>query len=211
MTASAATFKAHIEQADYILDPEGRHHEFVSGVHGRKLDFDKIPDGSELFGEWVEVNARTIFSLYPDIDPGRLVILGVARGTNRLAAPVAAALGDAVTALVTEKMSPKTVRLAPAAMASMRLLDPDLVVAIEDVGTAGTTAASAVISARAAGARRVEVLNTWQRTISLKRLIGIKAVYHSIIYEPLADFAPEVCRTDGYCAEGWELIPHGRS
>ena len=42
---SAEIFRQHILAAG-VLDPEGVHHEFVSGMHGRKLDFDTIPTGS---------------------------------------------------------------------------------------------------------------------------------------------------------------------
>ncbi len=30
-------FRNHIVEAPGVLDPEGVHHEFVSGMHGRKL------------------------------------------------------------------------------------------------------------------------------------------------------------------------------
>src|SRR5947207_3370140 len=125
-------FKQHIMESP-ILDPEGVHHEFVSGMHGRKLDFDAIPTKSKLFGEWVVVAAQTIDELYPDIDRAKLALLSVANGTNRLVGPVAKQLGGGVTALLTEKISPKAVQLTDEAAKTLKRLNPELVVAIEDV------------------------------------------------------------------------------
>ncbi|HEX5448107.1 MAG TPA: hypothetical protein VFW90_02820, partial [Candidatus Saccharimonadales bacterium] len=145
-------FKQHLEAK--ILDSEGVHHEFVSGMHGRKLDFDVIPDNDPLLREWIEAVTAAIDKLYPDIPRNKLALLSVANGTNRLVGPVAEKLGGGVTALLTEKESPKSVRLALESAKRLKELDPVLVVAIEDVGTKGTTSASAVRSARSAGAKR---------------------------------------------------------
>ena len=204
---SVEDFKKHIIESD-VLDPEGVHHEFVSGLHGRKLDFDVIPDDSELFREWVQVVAQKVAELYPDIPLRRLALLSVAGGTNRLVGPVAEAMGGGVTSLLTEKISPKEVELTTEAKKNLKELRPELVLVIEDVGTQGTTSASAVRSATEAGARRVEALNTWQRSHSLIKLDEIGANYNSVVKELLPNLTPEECRESGYCAQGWKLIEH---
>jgi phosphoribosylpyrophosphate synthetase len=200
-------FKQHITESE-ILDPEGVHHEFVSGMHGRKLDFDAIPTDNDLFLEWVAIVAQAVRELYPDVPLDKLVLLSVAGGTNRLVGPVAKLLGGGVHALLTEKVSPKAVKLTAEAEKMITKLQPDLVLAVEDVGTRGTTSASAVVAARAAGATRVEALNTWQRREQLEELEAIDAVYHSIINDVLPTLSPEECRASGYCAQGWQYIEH---
>jgi orotate phosphoribosyltransferase len=89
-------------------------------------------------------------------------------------------------------------------------MKPDFVLALEDVGTKGTTSASAVVAARKAGAARAEVLNTWQRRPELEELVGIGAVYSSMIHEDMPTLTAAECRASGYCAQGWELIEHAQ-
>lgn len=201
------TFKNHIIDSD-VLDAEGVHHEFVSGMHGRKLDFDIIPKESDLFREWVLIIAQAVKELYPDIAHDKLMLLSVANGTNRLVGPVAREIGEGVTAVLTEKVSPKAVKLTAEAKRKIKSIKPELVVAIEDVGTKGTTSATAVRSARKAGVKRVEALNTWQRREQLEELEAINAVYHSVIKELLPTLTPEECRATGYCAQSWKYIEH---
>lgn len=207
MGTTAENFRNHIIESRYVLDPEGTHHEFVSGLHGRKLDFDLIPDGSELFHEWVDVAAKKIRSLYLSYGLLRseLLVISVANGTNRVVGPVAQKLR--ANSALTEKDSPRSVKLTPEAEELIAELKPSVAVVLEDVGTSGTTSATAVEAVRSAGVQRVEALNTWQRREKLEKLIGIKAAYSSIIYEPLPTYTPEDCQTEGYCAQNWEFIP----
>jgi hypothetical protein len=171
--SSITLFRNHLIEAPGVLDEEGVHHEFVSGMHGRKLDFDAIPTLSDLFEEWADVAASEIRRLYAGQALGSTVLLSVANGTNRVVEPITRRLNKATpglwTPLQTRKVSPKAVELTEEAMAALRELDPDLVLAFEDVGTKGTTSASAVAGARQAGARRVEALNTWQRRPQVTR------------------------------------------
>lgn len=201
-------FKKHIIESGIVLDPEGVHHEFVSGMHGRKLDFDSIPDNSPLFNEWVDVVTDFIRETYPDINLAKTAILSVAGGTNRLVGPIADKLGGGSVALLTEKVSPKEVKLTDESVKKLQALQPDLVITVEDVGTKGTTSATAIKSARAAGAKRVEAINTWQRRARLEELDAINAVNHSIILDELPTYSAEECRANGYCAKGWEYIEH---
>ncbi|HUD05979.1 MAG TPA: phosphoribosyltransferase [Candidatus Saccharimonadales bacterium] len=200
-------FKINIKKSG-ILDPEGIHHEFVSGMHGRKLDFDAIPDDSDLFNEWVDVVVKFIKETYQDIDHARLAIVSVANGTNRLVPLVANKLGGGSVALLTEKVSPKEVKLTDEAVKKLKSFAHDLVVTIEDVGTKGTTSATALRSAMAAGAKRVESINTWQRRHRLEEIESLGVVNHSIITDLLPTLTPEDCRKSEYCAKGWQYIEH---
>jgi len=202
-------FKQHLLECQGFLDPEGIHHQFVEGKHGRKLDFDRIPDGSDLFEEWVEINVRQIHKSYGrNKDIGKVVLLSVAEGTNRLVSPVASQLGDNVTAAYTTKESSRSVKLTPDGKYTLRSVRPDLVVALEDVSTSGTTSTSAVLAARQVGVEKVEVLNTWQRRPRLTKLEAMRISYHSIIKEELPTYTEKDCRRLGYCALGWVLIEH---
>ncbi|HSX18133.1 MAG TPA: hypothetical protein VLE51_02140 [Candidatus Saccharimonadales bacterium] len=200
-------FRDHLLESG-VLDPEGIHHEFVSGMHGRKLDFDTIPEDSELFNEWVKVVSTEIRRLYTAHDLGRLVVVSVANGTNRLVPHIADNLGGDVFAVLTEKISAKAVRLTPGAEEEIITKSPNLAVAVEDVGTKGTTSATAVTDVRRLGVPEVEALNTWQRRERLEELDSIRAVYNAVIFEPLPTLTPEYCRESGYCAQGWEFIEH---
>lgn len=202
-----ADFKKKIMNSN-VLDREGLHHEFVSGLHGRKLDFDLIEPNSDLFKQWVEVVAEAIKKLYKDVPTNKLALLSVAGGTNRLVGPVADMIGGGVSALLTEKTSPKSVKLTDEAKTKLEELKPDLVLALEDVGTRGTTSATAVLSAREAGAKVIEALHTWQRSEVLDELEAIRAKYQAIIKETLPNLTPEECRKNGYCSKGWKLVEH---
>lgn len=185
-----------------VLDPEDLHHEFVSGLHGRKLDFDKIKTGSEFYVQWVDAIVRFIKEEYkqqPDM------ILGVANGANRLAVSVAAGLGNGTIGLMTEKETSKSSKLHKSVEDVIHGYKPELVLVIEDVGTAGTTSATAAKKALEAGAHRVTVLNTWQRNEKLEKLDEAGFEYKSMILEPMPNYEPSACE---YCKSGVELVPH---
>lgn len=191
-----------------IMDPEGTHHEFVSGKHGQKLDFDKIPSGSTLYNLWVGATANAIRELYPDHLPD--VIVGVANGANRLARGVAPIIGDEVKAIETEKVSAKEVAIGELGKFVIAQAKPEFVLVVEDVGTAGGTTVTAINALKQEGVEEIEILVTWQRQSSLAKLDEIEAVYHAVIYDPLPTYEPEECRQnfDGFCSRGWQLIPH---
>lgn len=192
-----------------VLDPEGVvHHEFVSGNHGRKLDFDKIRTDSDFYIEWVSVYARAVRSMYSDRLPDALV--GIANGANRLSESVAHLLGGKVMGLTTEKVDAKTVRLDDQAREVVRSGDVQFALTIEDVGTTGGTTSTAVEDLRGEGVRRIESVNFWQRNSTLPRLDVLRIPYGAVILDPLPMFSPEDCPTvdGGYCKEGVELIPH---
>lgn len=204
---SVSNFRDHLLDEE-VLDPEGVHHEFVSGLHGRKLDFDTIPSDSRLFEEWVEAVARRVHELYIAENAGKIVLVSVANGTNRLVPIVAAEVGHKVVGVLTAKESAKSVKLLPESVEAIKAIKPEVAVAIEDVGTRGTTSASAVSDVRRLNVPRVEALNTWQRRQQLEELEAIGAPYNAVIFEPLPSLSPAECRATGYCAYGWEFIEH---
>jgi orotate phosphoribosyltransferase len=192
-----------------ILDPEGVHHEFVSGAHGRKLDFDKIKTGSTLYNLWVGVMAEKTRELYDQVPS---VLVGVANGTNRLARSMAPLLGDHVQGIATEKLSAKEVGLTDLGKLVLQQTDPEMVLIVEDVGTLGTNSSSVAKSVREAGFDNLEVINTWQRSETLPFLDELSVPYNAVITDVLPTFTSEDCLElpDGYCHQNIELIPHGQ-
>lgn len=192
-----------------ILDKEGVHHVFSQGLHGRKLDFDLIPDGSELFEQWVEVVSafiRANYSAPPE------AVIGVANGTNRLALAVAEKLGQGTTGLTTVKPAGSRNQpvLTEESKKELKSLNPKLIIILEDVGTRGTNSASVAESVRELGFDNLEVINTWQRSENLPLLDEINVPYKAIIKEILISYNPKECKKTGYCSKDWELLGHGK-
>lgn len=205
-------FKSRVyEDPTGVLDPEGEyHHEFVSGNHGRKLDFDKIVEGTDFYIHWVSIYARAIRALYPNRLPDALV--GIANGANRLARDIAPLLGGKVLGLTTEKVDSKTVQLDDEATETILGSEEAIsfVLTVEDVGTTGSTTATAINDLREVGVRRVEAVNFWQRNPSLPKLDDLRVPYSAVIPEVLPMFSPEACPVEGLCAQGVPLIPHDK-
>jgi orotate phosphoribosyltransferase-like protein len=192
-----------------VLDPEGVvHHEFVSGNHGRKLDFDKIPTDSDFYIDWVSIYARVIRARFEERLPDALV--GVANGANRLSESVSPLLGKSVLGLTTVKLDAKTVQLDEDALEAIHSKDVKFALIIEDVGATGSTTATAIERLREAGVRRIESITTWQRNPTLPRIDALRVPYSSMIPEALPMFTPEGCASDplGFCAQGIPLVPH---
>ena len=137
-------------------------------------------------------------------------MLGVANGGNRLAVSLAARLKKGLLGLTTDKLTAKSVKLSSIAEDFIRNTKPAFVLVVEDVGTAGTTSATAALAAKAAGAKKVSVLNTWQRSEQLDKLTSAKVAWKSVILQPLQNYSPEECRKNGYCAKGLEFVPHAK-
>lgn len=205
MRTAVADLRSNLMEAG-ILDPEGVHHEFVSGKHGQKLDFDKIPTGSDLYDQWVQTTAGFIKEEYPRL-PG--IVIGVANGTNRLAESVAEQLGKDVAGAVSEKDPNNSKKLYLTEEAGRLLTDvhPEFVLVLEDVGTTGSNSVQVAQAVVDAGVPNVEVLTTWQRQTELARLDEADIHYRSMIPEALPTFDPEECVRTGFCARGFEFIP----
>ena len=204
--ANIEVFQAHILEAG-VLDPPKVHHEFVSGKHGRKLDFDTIETGSDLYNEWVDVNVGFIVDEFPRTPE---VILGVANGTNRLSLDVARRFNGQSLGLVSEKdpRNSKILSLNWLAARVIRAIEPELVVVVEDVGTTGSNSVQVAVQARELGAKKVIVVPTWQRQPSLGKLDEAGISYVPIIGQTLPTFDKEDCEINGFCAEeGMLFIP----
>lgn len=194
-----------------VLDPEGEiHHEFVSGNHGRKLDFDKIEVGTDFYIDWVAIYARAVLATYPRRLPDALI--GIANGANRLSTNVAQLLGGKVLGLTTIKQDAKSVTLDDEALEAIARNNVRFALTIEDVGTTGGTSATVVPGLREAGVVRIESMNFWQRNVSLPRLAALRIPHSAVILDPLPMFSPDACATepDGYCAQGIALIEHSK-
>jgi orotate phosphoribosyltransferase len=192
-----------------VLDPEGVvHHEFVNGNHGRKLDFDKIPTDSDFYIDWVSIYARIIRARYQDRLPDALV--GIANGANRLSESVSHLLGKRVLGLTTVKMDAKTVRLDDEALEAVGSGKVRFALTIEDVGTTGSTTATAIDHLREVGIQRIEAITTWQRNPTLPRLDTLRVPYSAMIPESLPMFSAEDCVSNpqGFCAQEVPLITH---
>lgn len=217
LTSQIATFRGHILEQG-VLDPEGVHHEFVSGMHGRKLDFDTIPrfedpddilgDFSPLYNEWVDVNAAFLRTTFPALPQ---VIIGVANGTNRLAIDLETRLESYTMGLPSAKddQNAKKLFLPVRTQNALKYLEPRLAVVVEDVGTTGSNSVQVAIAAREAGARDAVVVTTWKRREQLERLDEAGIEYRAIIDEPLPTFSPEDCVQTGFCSWGWRFIRRG--
>lgn len=202
------TFKQHMINGNGPSDAEDVHHEFVGGMHGRKIDFDAIDGDSPLFDEWLAMIVATIKKLYSPERLKDVVLVSVANGTNRVVPTVTEMLGNGATYLLTEKASPKSGKLTAEALAKMPALTNHFFIVIEDVATKGTTSASVVQDLRANGGHDIEVINSWQRREPLEELDAVDVPYHAIIKEILPTFTPEECATSGLCAAGSRLIEH---
>lgn len=201
------SFKNQLITSGCVLDPEGVHHEFVSGMHGQKLDFDNIANEDPLYAEWVDVTAAFVEEEYGVLPE---VVLGVANGTNRLALDVARKFGGKMLGLVSAKDPENSKRLYLPDFTERTLsgISPGLVVVLEDVGTTGSNSVQ-VATAAAEWAAHVEVVATWQRREALERLDEANVPYRAVIRQSLPTFSPEACQTnpEGFCAQGWDFVP----
>jgi orotate phosphoribosyltransferase len=189
-----------------VLEHVGEHSEFASGMHGQKLDFDKIPDGSDLYTEWVDTNVSFIKDQFPNLPE---IIVGVANGTNRLALDVARKFNGDIIGAVSRKdeSDDKKLYLSDVTRKLVRCLRPEFVLVVEDVGTTGSNSVQVAEQLVRARAQRVEVLTTWKRRPHLERLDEAKIPYRAIIDEQLPTYLPAGCKADGFCAEGWKFNP----
>ncbi len=202
--SSIEKFESELFAAN-IIDPDGVHSVFTSGLHGQKINFKQIPDGSELFDLWVTTTARYIDENYPETEVPELFVASVDSGTNRLVGPVAEELGCRASAHLTKKVRDGEIVLVPDAVDAIRVYSPDLVLFLDDAGTTGCTVSTGVIHARAVGARRTAVLYAIQRSGTLPSLDDIDADYGAMIKREMPAYTAEECAQDYFCAAGWDL------
>lgn len=199
------SFKQNLIESG-VLDAPDIHHEFVSGKHGRKLDFDKIETGSELYSEWVDVNEDYIRSEFTETPA---VIVGVANGTNRLALDVSRRYDGRTLGLISSKDPENSKRLYLPKLTEevIKGLLPRFVVVVEDVGTTGSNSVQIAKAVEELGVPEVVVVPTWQRQPALEKLDEADIAYRSIINHTLATYSPEECLESGFCSQGIELVP----
>ncbi len=193
-----------------VYDPVGVHHEFNQGLHGRKTDFDNIVEGSEFYNEWIYAQSRYIGDIYPSRVLAKAVLIGVAGGTNRVARDVGTQLD--VPYLETEKVKKGTVKLPEGSAEDFWIYNPTIGIIIEDVGTRGTTSATAVVSVhqnRNYNLQKIEVVHTLLRGVP-EWLVSLHITYHAMVNRRLLNYTAEECQDHGYCSKGWELVPHGQ-
>ena len=201
--ADALRLRDEIINSGIVLDAEGTHHEFVSGMHGQKLDFDNIETGSTLYNLWTETSADFIREEFPRLPE---IIIGVANGTNRTALDAARRFEGEAIGLTTWKDEDRNIFLTDIAGKVISSIRPELVVVLEDVGTRGTNSVQAAVGCRDAGAKSVEVVTTWKRRDKLERLDEEGIPYRAIIDEPLPTYTPQDCQDHGFCSQGWKFI-----
>ena len=188
-----------------MFDPDGVHHEFNQGLHGQKIDLDRVVVGTALFDEWVRLTAEFIEGSYAEPPD---VLVGVASGSNRLVQPVSGRLAGKPLALETIKTERSAPVLSEISRVAIQEAQRSFVLVLEDVANRGTNTLSVVRSVQAAGAKRVEVLNTLQRSPELELLRANGISYRSILTHILPNYSETDCREFGYCAHGWRLVPY---
>lgn len=200
MSNDIKKFEKKLVQA--VLDPEDCHHEFVSGLHGRKLDFDKIQTGSKLYDQWIDTYVSYITQQYDSLPD---VVIGVANGANRLAVSLAAQLGGGVVGLMSEKTADGAIIFNKSVVDYIQNVQPRFVLIVEDVGTTGGSSAKAAKAAKDLGAIKVAVLNTWQRADTLDALQQEGISHAALITKILPAYSADSC---DLCKDGSRLISY---
>lgn len=194
-------------------DPEGIHHEFSQGLHGRKVDCDKIKEDTPLYEDWIGLEADLVWQSLPKRTLGRVVLIGIANGTNRIARDTANALG-CVSYVETYKNEHGKPELTTEAIEQLASINPAHIRFTEDVFSRGTNVMWALASLRThwpSNLVDIEAFSLFERGRP-EWLLSIGLKYHSLIREHLPTFQPDECKTDsnGFCSKEWELIPYKR-
>lgn len=214
------TRESHFEH--YLLElgikDEDCHHEFTTGLHGEKLDFDVVTRGTREWDMWVELSAAETRQIFPGPDAPCLV--SIANGTIDITEAIADELnahGNYETPVLvahTEKFvidEQKIVQLSEAAKKLIAFYGIDQVVEIDDAATTGSTTAMPIPKLRELGVNDIRVLYAWLRNPHLPYLDAQKIQYYGLINEHyLPNYTAEDCQDHGFCAEDppRPLIPY---
>lgn len=201
MSVNPEALRENLLQAQ-ILDSPGRHHEFASGKHGVKADFDKL-NGDFGYGMWT--NTVYAFLLEQQVNPEVLIGVG---GANRLALDVARKYDGRVIGLTSQK-DPNNKHDFVLPDVTRRVLSSgqfEKAVILDEVGETGRQAAEVGKLALAAGIPAVEVVYTWQRQSVMPALDEAGIAYRSIITgHNLTSYPADDCPS---CDRGDKLIPY---
>lgn len=208
-------FEQRILDYPDVYDPEDVHHEFKDGGHGRKVDLESIDTNSGLYSELVIASGRKIVEL---CDGTPDVLIGIANGGNHWARDIAEEIGPDVLALETHKTK-RGSTLEYGARLMLRNIRPDCVVIVDDLGTTGRSCVPVAKQLQHNGIRSMHRLNTLKAFFIATRNSRLRFLERrNIAFESLAQLHiptyknADACKedSDGFCARGVQLIPHGR-
>ncbi len=190
----------------------GRHHVFSQGLHGQKVDFDRIASGSLLDDEWTQVNVRAFRQAHPYIRSQFLV--SIANGTIDLVNGMTREMRGDVTALHTvkdpEDNMPYLSKEAVEIIAGLDVIRKPELTLVEDTSSTGRKTAFVARQIRKVNPDvHLEVQTTFQRQEVLPELDDLEISYHAIIKEILPTYTQDECRKIGFCALGEIPIPYG--
>lgn len=207
--ADIESLVARLKTREGFIDPPKVHHQFADKMHGRKVDWGAAEENEEDFSDWIEVTTD-------EIGDSADIIAAVANGTTELTIGVAERLhevGHQVLIIVTHKLETREVVLSNHSKAQLALPEHQgkRVKILDDEGTTGSTTAHVAQQIQQIGEFDISVLYSEQRRPQLEHLDELGIAYKSLrVATDLPTFTPEDCHTVGYCAQGWNLIEHGK-
>lgn len=191
------------------------HHEFVSGVHGIKIDFDVTHKdrSSSLYIAGVMLKASEIMRSFDG--QGYIGVLGIDTGTTLHAKDVASVItasGFAMQAiaLTTKKRiedGQKVIEVTDEASSAIVDYKINHVAIDDDVGTTGSSTAQPIDKLRELGVDNIAVFYDWIRNPSLPHLDAKEVAYSGIIRACLTDYDPSDCRL---CDDNIPLVPYSK-
>lgn len=190
----------------------GRHSVFSQGLHGQKVDFDRIRPGSQLDDEWTDINVWALRRAHPYIRPGHFLV-SIANGTLRLVDAMGHEMQGQVGTLHTEKdpesSMPYLTKDAQAVIADLDGRRGHRLTLVEDTSTTGRKAAFIARQVVAINEDLpIEMQTTLQRQDQLPELDALGIGYRAIIHEVMPTYTEAQCQLEGFCATGEEPIPY---
>ncbi len=204
-------YQRALEQAG--VKNESVHHEFVTGVHGIKIDFDVTHNNrsSPLYIAGVMFKASLI--MRESGGEGVIGILGIDTGTTRHAKDVATVITSAgfamrAVALTTHKRiedGKKHIELTDETRELVSAHKIRHIAIDDDTGTTGSSTAQPVPALRDLGVEDISVYYDWIRNPELPYLDELGVAYEGIIRVCLPDYEPDDCEL---CDSNVPLIPY---
>ena len=201
-----------------IQDPEGFHHEFVRGGHGRKLDMEIVLNRRLSFNYLLGLVLKgSIVARHTQGD--RIAVVGIANGMTTHAHDLSHYMAWRyprlqVTAFETEKFisaDKKIIQLTNLSHYVFKRNKFDVAVLDDDIGTTGSSTAQPVIPLRDYGISQIFAAYNVLRNNRLPELDALDVPVHSIVTKPQPTYSPLECAQVGFCSQGWELAKYGAS